>query len=440
MKYLSKRLSRIRRLPLGLKALILAVSLAACGFFGFTHHAGAAANLGQGKVINVVPVNTECISGPTGNGVQSWDVQQGGTYEVTIAGVTDAGNGGTDATLPVLVKSSNTGNVCLTAIQDGTGVYKFTITMPADSCQTYPITYGSCDPDSAIFARRNDGGNFQSHLRAATFDGSCNVTGEDEVCDGGQPPQTELTACKYYDFNANGVLDPGEQGLDGWPMTINPLDGATPNVATQLTSAGCVIWTTLDPSFNPFTVTEGTPNEPNWFHSNAVSQQVNVAPGSPQHIDFGNYCKVPSGGLTLGFWSNKNGQALITAADLLALRNLCLRNGDGSNFDPTTAAQVKTFLLGANATNMANMLSAQLTAMTLNIRHGFVDPNAFDLCSNKTVGDLTTAANTSLCANGLTFSGSPDRAPQESMKNCIDALNNGGPVVPATPCSRTFPQ
>jgi hypothetical protein len=116
-----------------------------------------------------------------------------------------------------------------------------------------------------------------------------------------------------------------------------------------------------------------------------------------------------------------------------------LRNADGSNFDPTTAAQVKAFLLGANATNMANMLSAQLTAMTLNIRHGFVDANAFDLCSKKTVGQLTTDANTSLCANGLTFSGSPDRAPQEAMKNCIDALNNGGPVIPTTPCPRTFP-
>jgi hypothetical protein len=89
---------------------------------------------------------------------------------------------------------------------------------------------------------------------------------------------------------------------------------------------------------------------------------------------------------------------------------------------------------------MANMLSAQLTAMTLNIRHGFVDANAFDLCSKQTVGDLTTAANNSLCANNLTFSGNPARAPQESMKKCIDALNNGGPVVPTTPCLRTFPQ
>jgi hypothetical protein len=437
MSYLKRR---YRRIPLVIKALILAVTLVSSGFVLFTHYAEAA-NLGQGKVINVTPVNTECIAGPTGNGVQTWDVQQGGTYDVTIAGVTDAGNGGTDPTIEVIVKNISSGNQCLTAFLQAPGVYKFTITMPAESCNTFPITYGStgCQESTALFARRNDGGNFQSHLRAATFDGSCNKTGDDTDCGSGGNPKGNVTACKYYDSNANGTLDPGEQGLDGWPMTIDPLDGATPNVATQLTSAGCVTWSTLDPVFNPYTVTEGTPNEINWFHSTAVSKPVNVVTGQTQTVDFGNYCKVPSGGLTLGFWSNKNGQALITAADLLALRNLCLRNADGSNFDPTTAAQVKSFLLGANATNMANMLSAQLTAMTLNIRHGFVDANAFDLCSNKTVGQLTTDANTSLCANGLTFSGSPDRAAQEAAKNCIDALNNGGPVVPVTPCSRTFP-
>jgi len=436
MRYLR---TKYRRIPLALKALIVAVALMASGLVLFTHYAEAA-TLGQGKVINVVPVNTECVSGPTGNGVQSWDVQQGGTYKVTIAGVTDAGNGGTDATIEVIVKNSSAGNECVTAFQQAPGVYEFTFTLPANACNTFPITYGStgCQESSALFARRNDGGNFQSHLRAATFDGSCNKIENDTDC-GGQNPRGNVSACKYYDFNANGTLDPGEQGLDGWPMTIDPLDGATPNVATQLTTAGCVTWSTLDPVFNPYTVTEGTPNEINWFHSTPVSKPVNVVTGQTQTVDFGNYCKVPSGGLTLGFWSNKNGQALITAADLLALRNLCLRNGDGSNFDPTTNAQVKSFLLGANATNMANMLSAQLTAMTLNIRHGFVDANAFDLCANKTVGQLTTDANTSLCANGLTFSGSPDRAPQEAMKNCIDALNNGGPVIPTTPCARTFP-
>ena len=435
MKHLK---SKYRKIGLGFKALILAAALIGSGFVLSLHYAEAA-NLGQGKVINVTPVNTECVSGPTGNGTQSWDVQQGGTYEVTIAGVTDAGNGGTDPSIQVLVKNSSAGNQCLNAFQDGLGVYKFTITMPASACNTFPITYGSCDASEALFARRNDGGNFQSHLRAATFDGSCNKTGDDTDCGGNENPKGTVSACKYYDFNANGAFDAGEQGLDGWPMTIDPLDGATPNVATQLTSAGCVTWSTLDPVFNPYSVTEGTPSEPNWFHSTLVTLPVNVVTGQTQTVNFGNYCKVPSGGLTIGFWSNKNGQALINAADLLALRNLNLRNADGSNFDPTTNAQVKAFVLGANAVNMANMLSAQLTAMTLNIRHGFVDPNAFDLCSNKTVGQLVADANTSLGLNGLTFSGSADRTPQEALKNCIDGLNNGGPVVPTTPCARTFP-
>jgi hypothetical protein len=105
MKYLVTRLSHIGRLPLGFKALILTALLTAFGFFTFGNHAWANPNLGQGKVINVVPVNTECVAGPTGNGVQSWDVQQGGTYDVTIAGVTDAGNGGTDPTIEVVSRA-----------------------------------------------------------------------------------------------------------------------------------------------------------------------------------------------------------------------------------------------------------------------------------------------------------------------------------------------
>jgi hypothetical protein len=201
-----------------------------------------------------------------------------------------------------------------------------------------------------------------------------------------------------------------------------------------------VTWKGLDPTLSPYSITEGTPIQANWFQSNGVSQDVNVVADTITTVTFGNYCKVPSGGLTLGFWSNKNGQALITAADLTALDGLCLRNADGSNFDPTTAAQVKSFLLGANATNMANMLSAQLTAMTLNIRHGFVQSSSFDLCSGKTIGQLVTDANAALCADGSTPAGDPNRASQESMKSCIDQLNNGAPVVPATPCTYSFPQ
>jgi hypothetical protein len=313
--------------------------------------------------------------------------------------------------------------------------------MPDNACNTYPIKYCTVGGSTSTgkFARRSDGGTFEAHLRASIFDDACNWVSAKTDCT--SPPQGGLQACKYYDFNANGIEDPGELMLANWPMTITPLDGGQPPVGTQITDAsGCVQWTQLDPSLSPYSITEGTPIQANWFQSNGVSQDATVVASQIVTVNFGNYCKVPSGGLTLGFWSNKNGQALINTADLTALSGLCLRNADGSNFDPTTAAQVKSFLLGANATNMANMLSAQLTAMTLNIRHGFVQPTSFDLCSGKTIGTLVNDANAALCADGSTPAGDPNRASQESMKSCIDQLNNGAPVVPATPCPYSFPQ
>jgi hypothetical protein len=67
-------------------------------------------------------------------------------------------------------------------------------------------------------------------------------------------------------------------------------------------------------------------------HNNKIDSKSVVAGGTAT-ISFGNVCLGPGGGLTLGFWSNKNGQALISAADLTALRdNFKLRNADGSEF------------------------------------------------------------------------------------------------------------
>jgi hypothetical protein len=162
--------------------------------------------------------------------------------------------------------------------------------------------------------------------------------------------------------------------------------------------------------------------------------------------------------LTLGFWSNKNGQALITSTDLQHLRDdYCLRNADGTQFNPTTNAQVKSFLLGASATNMANMLSAQLTAMYLNVAHGFVNGNALVFAGTNrpgcnvpvngngfiTVNALLADAATELCANGVVLSGNPERTCQEFKKNAIDKANNDlnfvqGPGVCPVPTVFTY--
>ena len=143
-------------------------------------------------------------------------------------------------------------------------------------------------------------------------------------------------------------------------------------------------------------------------------------------------------GNTPGYWSNRNGQALIDGDDLAALHGLCLVDASGAAFDPITKDQVKTWLLASDAVNMAYKLSAHLAAMTLNIRQGDVDGTSFDLCSDQIVNALVSAANSALCTDGSTPAGDTNRSTQEALKNCLDALNNNADVVPSTPCPYTF--
>jgi len=144
---------------------------------------------------------------------------------------------------------------------------------------------------------------------------------------------------------------------------------------------------------------------------------------------------------TKGFWGNKNGKEKI--AEMIAggvdvwgeLNALNLRNAAGALVTFTTHDQLKAWLQGANANNMAYMLSAQLAAMKLNVLAGFVSTSAalsgpgFPdplVTESITVGDLITAAVAALAADGNTPAGDPNRAYQEYLKNVLDAGNNGG--------------
>ena len=76
----------------------------------------------------------------------------------------------------------------------------------------------------------------------------------------------------------------------------------------------------------------------------------------------------PSGGVTLGFWSNKNGNKILTGSPtgngttllsgVVTLLNSCqLRNANGTIHTFTNSYfAFKSWLLGATATNMAYML------------------------------------------------------------------------------------
>jgi len=412
----------------------------------------------------VVVQGAGSLAQPTGSGPHTgevlnnthWKTQAGDTITGTILHATDAvtGTAGCAAgEVAVQIQSSIFGNTIRCGTIDGDFKIIFTWTVPeTGACDTTIVAYATAGQNGFDLTNNDlipdSSGNGPGGF--AIVDSAGNVIGsENGACPTPQPsPKGALDACKFYDFNANGAND-GEQPLNGWPMTIDPLDGAIPNMATLFTDGGCVTWTNLTPG--PYTVTEGTPVQTNWFASTPKTLNANVTENSHLKLEFGNYCRVPSGGLTLGFWSNQNGQAILAANDpawRTLLNSACLRRADGSAYTvpagtfATAYADFRTWLLGAKATNMAYMLSAQLAAMKLNIAFGSVDGNAFDQCSGKTINELvadaSNATGTGLCNDGVTLAGDPNRAAQEARKNCLDKLNNGGPVIPVQPCARTF--
>lgn len=263
-----------------------------------------------------------------------------------------------------------------------------------------------------------------------------------------QPAQ--LNVIKYYDTNTNGVQDGSEVQITGWEVIVGAQSTFPSIVETKLTPVSILV------APGCYTAQEG--DATGWIHTTPKIDSQAVPTGGSATISFGNVCLGPGGGLTLGFWSNKNGQALITSTDLQHLRDdFCLRNADGSEFNPTTAAQVKAFLLGANATNMANMLSAQLTAMYLNTAHGFVNGGAMVFAGNNpsgcnvpvngngfiSVNALIADAAAELCAHGVVLSGNPERACQEFKKTALDKANNNlnfvqGPGVCPIPTLFTY--
>jgi hypothetical protein len=298
----------------------------------------------------------------------------------------------------------------------------------------------------------NQGGEYKVWVSTVnTFDNNSTKTDNFKVK--ADPVVATLCIDKFYDANVDGIKDNGEVSINGWQFTIIADDNL---INTRFTSPLCMV---LEAGL--YHLFEATPVETNWLHTTAATVDVTiptVPPGQTQ--EFGNVCLGAGGGLTLGFWSNKNGQNLENANDFGFLTTLCLRTASGTNQDfngnlTQNKSALHDWLLNANAVNMANMLSAQLAAMKLNVRHPGVTGTALVYggdCvkayqqsgqlpgSNGfiTVNDLMAAANTELCAHPLAISGSPYRAFQECMKTTLDNANNNLNFVQGSPCPFSF--
>jgi hypothetical protein len=266
----------------------------------------------------------------------------------------------------------------------------------------------------------------------------------------GEPEPVAIIGNKFYDTNTNGVWDdPPEPPIPGWRIEKMPPDPAD---VTYTASTGAYSFL-VDPNSGLYTISE-VPPPPGffpageWINTTATSGQVTVGSVDVAGPDFGNVCLGPGGGRTLGFWSNRNGQKLFGADDLALLVSLNLRNANGSHFNPGSYSAFRTWLLGATATNMAYMLSAQLAAMELNVFNGLVSGSApiyapgttsANAAGFATVSALMAEANTELGIHGTALSGDAWRSYQEALKNALDNANNNQTFVQPAPCAFDTP-
>jgi hypothetical protein len=295
----------------------------------------------------------------------------------------------------------------------------------------------------------NPGGEYKVWVSSvSTFDNNSTKTDNFKVDTENptNPPKATLHVRKFYDANANGLNDDG-QLINGWKTQIQD-------------NIDYIRFTPVDITVAPdeYTVTEFMPIETNWQQTTPNSVMVTLADTDDKTVEFGNLCTGAGGGLTLGFWSNQNGQKIMEekpnnfANSIAFLNALNLRTANGSDFAITQSGlngykQYRTWLLNANSTNMAYMLSAQLSAMELNVRYGSVSGSALIYAPGTTsanslgyasVNAVMNEANTELGVHGLTKDGNQYRTYQEALKNALDKANNNLNFVRPSPCPFTF--
>lgn len=258
------------------------------------------------------------------------------------------------------------------------------------------------------------------------------------------PPQALLSVLKFFDANRDGVKQGTEAYLEGWKFSVTsdlglPFDAFTSYAAQQ--------------DQDNYTIAEYKPDQTNWAPSTPTSSSFALGAAGAT-VTFGNYCTSPALGHTIGFWGNKNGQAQINDggnSNELAIisTNYFLRKADGSRVQFTASQynQFNSWLQGANATNMAYMLSAQFAGSWLS-QEAYGPADVYVPVSSviPTPGGVMllselfsrTATLLNVGGNLVIGSANPNRAYAEALKNAFDYYNNGGAVTPLSACAYSF--
>lgn len=268
---------------------------------------------------------------------------------------------------------------------------------------------------------------------------------------------------KYYDTNANGTRDGGECVIPAWNFTVTLTNGSGSTSFTVTTASNGVAAFAMPAPYGLGSTlkvceTAAAPWMP--VSPGLCAPAITVTSDVLGVLSFGNVKLGAGGGRTIGYWSNKNGQAEMTAASFTLLNALNLRNANGTHFNPGTSyTSYRNWLLNATSTNMAYMLSAQLSAMALNVQTNKVAGTTIDpftgVASGTTMiyapgiagvsnpfgfaklADVMNAANNELFDAGLTVTAGGLRNYQEALKNALDRANQdlSTSFVQPAPCN-----
>jgi len=165
-------------------------------------------------VVTVTANNGSCLgyTSAVGAGPDNWEVAEGGSYTMTITGVTECSG----TAITVFVQNSNTGNFCFTAT-GGNGTYVGNFTMPNPACNTSPISYkcGSGAPcnNANAFNANGPSNNHSVHLRASNFDASCHKISDDTNCNVCNVGVDEIHVDVSTNGGNDGSIDIGEYNL-----------------------------------------------------------------------------------------------------------------------------------------------------------------------------------------------------------------------------------
>jgi hypothetical protein len=380
-------------------------------------------------------------------------------HDANFNGVWDAGEEAITGWEMTITDPTGTSNTAFTPVVDlmalPVGAWTVKEALPAGTLQTAAFLDGAAQPVNQTVA--------------VSFVGECTAEKHEVVF--GNVATTSVTACKFYDQNANGVVDGSDQAIAGWKMQLSGGTLAAP--IEQLTgSDGCTAFASLLPG--TYTVTELVPAAGGWIVTGSVAQTVTLTStvsggavvGTAAALNFTNACTGSVGFGTKGYWHNKNGLTELTDADIAYVNGLLPYSATSSYFDAgdepfdgvfsdgtpvaaptgdwaeelapagTPRAEVSQFLVDTNQNaNPREQLAQQLLAFIFNARNrlGGVG-TAFQLPD----GTWTVAGTLIQTAIDKWVGGSD--AEQIAIKDILDAMNNSSAVafIHPTACTPAY--